>query len=314
MQLTPGRAAVLAACVVALVALGSSQQQARVLESADDEVAVENSFFDALAAKDAAKSRRHAHVPLRGAKKPVLSAKQARAEEAAFYSSMGGGRAFGAHSWPKAAHTARKPPHKPWAPMKYKQLVHAASGKGTHRSAKAHLGTKSMTGQKHRSSKTSLRADFAKAQQLLHAEQHKMRHLEEHEHVKAAEQNMKLERMQAQQQAHAYERHLHQLDDAVFPRSLDSAQASHAVSHALTDDMHEPPKATHYVSRPRHGSNRLYRRVKNSGRDFVRQVVTGKAISHSHPGRPSASASAPAPLHALRVTAEAAAKSPKAKA
>ena len=93
-----------------------------------------------------------------------------------------------------------------------------------------------------------------------------------------------------------------------------SFQVFETSSCSLIDDMHEPPKATHHASRPRHGSNRLYRRVKNSGRDFVRQVVTGKAISHSHPRNPSASASAPAPLHPLRAPAEAAAKSPKVKA
>jgi len=53
--------------------------------------------------------------------------------------------------------------------------------------------------------------------------------------------------------------------------------ASHAVAHALTDDMHVPKitkadYARHPMKRSLHGSNRLYRRVKNSGKDFAKQV------------------------------------------
>jgi len=53
------------------------------------------------------------------------------------------------------------------------------------------------------------------------------------------------------------------------------------VSHALTDDMHVPkitkadyerhPMTMHNKA-AKHGSNRLFRRIKNSGKDFAKQV------------------------------------------
>ena len=151
-------------------------------------------------------------------------------------------------------------------------------------------------------SDASMRDEFAKAQQQLHSEQTKMRHIEEHDHVKAAEQKINLERLKAHQQANAYEDHLSKINDAVFPRSMDSGMgqsSSHAVSHALTDDMHVPmiTKAD-YERHPMlkrkalHGSNKLYRRVKNSGRDFARQVAL--VLKHTRIGR-AASRGASAP-------------------
>jgi hypothetical protein len=98
--------------------------------------------------------------------------------------------------------------------------------------------------------------------------------------VRAAEQHIDLEHLKAQQQARAYERHLTKLNDAVFPRSMEDSvvgKHSHAVSHALVDDMHVPKitKADyerHPMMKAAHGSNKLYRRVRNSGRDFAKQV------------------------------------------
>lgn len=186
----------------------------------------------------------------------------------------------------KAPHpAARKHAAKHWQPLPYSKLVHRSPFKGAHEQAGAALAK----GKKGHPA-VSMRAEFHKAQQQLAAEQNKMRHIEEHDHVKAEEQKMKLERLTAHQEAKAYESHLSKLNSAVFPTSMDSdmgSGASHAVSHALTDDMHVPKitkadYARHPMHVDTHGSNRLFRRVKNSGKDFAKQVMTGKAVSHSH--------------------------------
>lgn len=100
---------------------------------------------------------------------------------------------------------------------------------------------------------------------------------------------MDLEHLKAKQQASAYERHLTKLNNAVFPRSMEDSvmgrNSAHAVSRALVDDMHVPKitKADYarhsmVATKAAHGSNRLYRRVSNSGKDFAKQVLYVDAI------------------------------------
>jgi hypothetical protein len=160
---------------------------------------------------------------------------------------------------------------------------------------------KLISGERRMAKPSSMRKEFDRAKEQLHEEQHKMRHLEEQDHVKAEEQKIELERVTADQQASAYESHLNKINSAVFPASaIDAEEAnSHAVSHALTDDMHVPKitKAdyeAHPLARRRlvHGSNRLLRRVRNSAKDFAKQVLTGKAVSHVHHAVPAAKSAA----------------------
>jgi len=284
-------------CVAAIATLGV-QQPALVLESASSEHAVENSFFDSLAAKDLAKDRTSHNAKDLHTSHTTLSAKQERAVENSYYKDAAAGQK---QTKLAGVHAAHKLPAKHWKPMPYNKMVHRTPFKGMHHKA---AGTKPVKGTKH--SDASMRAQFAQAQQQLHAEQTKMRHIEEHDHVKAAEQKITLERLKAQQQASAYEDHLSKINDAVFPRSMDSGMgksSSHAVSHALTDDMHVPkitkadyerhPMVAHKAA---HGSNKLYRRVKNSGKDFAKQVWSGKAVSHMH----LKNAAKPTKLHATK--------------
>ena len=295
-------------CIGAIVTLGG-QRPALVLESSGAEHAVENSFFDELAANDLAKDRRSKNAKdARRAHATALSAAQERAVEDSYFKSVGSSGAKAPHP------AARKHAAKHWQPLPYSKLVHRSPFKGAHQQAGAALAK----GKKGHPA-VSMRAEFHKAQQQLAAEQNKMRHIEEHDHVKAEEQKMKLERLTAHQEAKAYESHLSKLNSAVFPTSMDSdmgSGASHAVSHALTDDMHVPKitkvinpapsrslplsmlshaqsnnkcrrflvyhsrshtqRQADYARHPMHvdthGSNRLFRRVKNSGKDFAKQV------------------------------------------
>jgi len=269
-------------CIAAIVNIEVQRPSGIVLESAHAEHAVENSFFDQLAAKDLAKDKRSRNAKDLHSSHTSLSAKQERAIEDSYFKGVG---STGTKNHKLAAH---KVPAKHWKPLPYNKLVHRGPFKGAH----TKLAGKPMKAKKVAHNPTSMRAEFKKAQQQLAAEQTKMRHIEEHDHVKAEEQKIELERLKAHQQAGAYERHLSKLNDAVFPSSMDSdmgTSASHAVSHALTDDMHVPKitKADyerHPMHAPKaiHGSNRVFRRVVNSGKDFVKQVITGKAVSHSH--------------------------------
>jgi len=270
-------------CVAAIVTL--SVQRPLALESSKAEHAAENSFFDSLAAEDLAKDRKSHNAKAALGTHKTLSASQARALAASYYKHVGAAKA---HS--PAAHPAHKIKAKHWTPLPASALVHFSKFKGVHMHKKA--GAKPAAGKKTHSA-GSMRAEFAKAQEQLKEEKRKMRHMEQHDKVKAAEQQMDLEHLKAQQQASAYERHLTKLNNAVFPRSMEdsamSKSSAHAVSHALVDDMHVPKitKADyerHPMMAPKaaHGSNKLYRRVKNSGKDFAKQVLTGRAVSHTH--------------------------------
>ena len=260
-------------CVAAIVTL--SVQRPLALESSKAEHAAENSFFDSLAAEDLAKDRKSHNAKAALGTHKTLSASQARALAASYYKHVGAAKA---HS--PAVHPAHKMKAKHWKPLPASALVHFSKFKGVHMHKKA--GAKPAAGKKTHSA-GSMRAEFAKAQEQLKEEKLKMHHMEQKDKVKAAEQQMDLEHLKAQQQASAYERHLTKLNNAVFPRSMEdsvmSKSSAHAVSHALVDDMHVPKitKADyerHPMMAPKaaHGSNKLYRRVKNSGKDFAKQV------------------------------------------
>ena len=267
-------------CVAVIVTLGA-QTPAVVLESASAEHAIENSFFDSLAAKHHAKDRKSGNAKDLQGSDTSLSAKQERVVEDNFFQTVAKGKAAAAKPKLAGVHASHKMTAKHWKPMPYNKMVHRSHFKGMQHTAAAPKAD--AKGKKH--TDVSMRAQFAQAQQQLHAEQTKMRHIEEHDRIKAAEQKINLERLTAHQQADAYAEHLSKLNDAVFPRSMDEdmgKSASHAVSHALTDDMHVPKiTKADYERHPmmmgkmaRHGSNRLYRRVKNSGKDFAKQVRT----------------------------------------
>jgi len=261
-------------CIGAIGTLGG-HRPALVLESSGAEHAVENSFFDELAAKDLAKDRRSKNAKAARGAHTTLSAVQERAVENSFFQGVG---STGAKA-PQPTSLMKPPAH--WQPLPYSKLVHRSPFQGVREKA----GVREKSGAapakgKMMHPKGSMRAEFHKAQQQLASEQTKMRHIEEHDRVKAEEQKIKLERLTADQTAKAYERHLAKLNSAVFPTSMDSDMgkgASHAVAHALTDDMHVPKitkadYARHPMKRSLHGSNRLFRRVKNSGKDFAKQV------------------------------------------
>ena len=267
-------------CIGAIVTLGG-QRPALVLESSGAEHAVENSFFDDLAAKDLAKDRRSKNTKAARGAHTALSAAQERAVENSYFQGVG---STGAKA-PQPA--SRQKPAAHWQPLPYSKLVHRSPFQGVREKAglRKKAGVREKAGAspakgKMMHPKGSMRAEFHQAQQQLASEQTRMRHIEEHDRVKAEEQKIELERLTADQAAKAYERHLAKLNSAVFPTSMDSDMgkgASHAVAHALTDDMHVPKitkadYARHPMKRSLHGSNRLYRRVKNSGKDFAKQV------------------------------------------
>jgi hypothetical protein len=270
-------------CVAAIVTLGAQRPRSIGLESSSAEHAAENSFFDSLAARDLAKDRKSRNAKDALGSHKALSASQARTLANSYFKHVGEapvGHQATAHAG------ARKVPAKHWKPLPASALVHFSKFKGMHKTGGA---AKPAVGKKGHGI-ASMRAEFAKAQEQLKQEKSKMRHMEEKDKVRAAEQHIDLEHLKAQQQARAYERHLTKLNDAVFPRSMEDSvvgKHSHAVSHALVDDMHVPKitKADyerHPMMKAAHGSNKLYRRVRNSGRDFAKQVLTGRAVSHSH--------------------------------
>jgi len=264
-------------CIAAIVTLGTQRPRSNALESSGAEHAAENSFFDSLAARDLAKDRKSRNAKDAVGSRKALSASQARALATSYFKHVG-----------EAPAGARKGPAKHWKPLPASALVHFSKFKGMHKkggAAKPAVGKKAH-------GVASMRAEFAKAQEQLKKEKSKMRHMEEKDKVRAAEQQIDLEHLKAKQQASEYERHLTKLNNAVFPRSMEDSvvgKHSHAVSHALVDDMHVPKitKADYErhpmtAAKSAHGSNKLYRRVKNSGKDLAKQVLTGRPVSHSH--------------------------------
>jgi hypothetical protein len=75
-------------CVSVIITLGN-QTPALVLESADSEHAIENSFFDSLAAKDLAKDRRSRKSKDLNSKQTALSDKQERQVENNYFKGVG---------------------------------------------------------------------------------------------------------------------------------------------------------------------------------------------------------------------------------
>ena len=75
-------------CVAVIITLGN-QTPTLVLESADSEHAIENSFFDSLAAKDLAKDRRARKSKDLNSKQTALSDKQERQVENNYFKGVG---------------------------------------------------------------------------------------------------------------------------------------------------------------------------------------------------------------------------------
>jgi hypothetical protein len=190
-------------CVAVIITLGN-QTPALVLESADSEHAIENSFFDSLAARDLAKDRRARKNKNLNSKQTALSDKQERQVENNYFKGVGQDKGK-TQSKLAGVHASHKMPAKVWKPTPYNKMVHF-KGKAA-KDLKAGIGKKASTHE-------SMRAEFAKEQQQLHAEQNKMRHFQEKDQEKAEEQKMDLERLKAHQQANAYEEHLKQINDA----------------------------------------------------------------------------------------------------
>ena len=196
-------------CIGAIGTLGG-HRPALVLESSGAEHAVENSFFDELAAKDLAKDRRSKNAKAARGAHTTLSAVQERAVENSFFQGVG---STGAKA-PQPTSLMKPPAH--WQPLPYSKLVHRSPFQGVREKAgvRENSGAAPAKG-KMMHPKGSMRAEFHKAQQQLASEQTKMRHIKED-----------------------------------FPMSMDSDKGKRSL----------------------HCSNGLYRRVKNSGKDFAKQV------------------------------------------
>eukprot|EP00960_Hanusia_phi_P031989 749597-Hanusia_phi.AAC.5 len=217
------------------------------LETAGQQLAVENSFFDSIFARDEAKhasapgdQRGHARARSQprhhlaggvGAQKHGISAKQERKLDNAFYDSI-------EINAPKMVLPERK--HH----AKVMQAKHAAHREQAVKS-RAHVVKESSP---------SFSEDFAQAKEALTREKEKMRHLEDRDHVKADLQKTNLERLTAHEQARQYEKHLQAVNAEVFPSSLDDLEsredATKSVSHALVDDLQPQPRSKEVKTKP----------------------------------------------------------------
>ena len=239
-------AALAGAALVSLLGWRSVSVRGGVeLETEGQQLALENSFFDSIFARDQAKhvsarSHKHKAADARAAPehhqvtekhKHGISDKQERRLDNDFYDSMENHAVQLAS--PRKKHLAKV--------MQARHAAHreqeAKSSTHTHASS-----NEKAKGSARRDSRRSFSEDFAKAKEALMREKEKMRHLEDKDNEKADLQKTKLERLRAHEQARQYEKHLDAINSKVFPSSMDDLQArqdtTKSVSHALVDDLH----------------------------------------------------------------------------
>mmetsp|Transcript_23339 Transcript_23339/g.47181 ORF Transcript_23339/g.47181 Transcript_23339/m.47181 type:complete len:264 (-) Transcript_23339:60-851(-) len=218
------------ACVLAVVYFDGQYGAVVLREDSKTERAVENSFFDSLAAKDHAKG-----VVLSSSAKNSrsISAAQERDVDNQFFAKLARQQHTAKGKRIAVQHNAARP------------VMAKASADASKKGAAAKPVQKQAATVVPKHHRESMDRAFAKAKEELAKEKRKMRHMEEQDKVKESEQKTEIERMSAHHQADEYVRHLEKLNSEVFPTSMEALvgrkHSTTYVKNALVDDMSTKP-------------------------------------------------------------------------